>query len=388
MVKGYRGGSVIVNYSYNPQQYSNHTKYFCRITEGDCRNIQKWDIKGKFFAADDISAGVYSVFIRNLSQEDGVQYRCGVENQTVSNLQLQVENGLYDGQSFSKTTHPGDMVSFSCTYPERHKNDMKSVYRVTNRSISAIIFTYTESEEKGRYVLNVSSTDNVINMSISNVTVEDRGLYLCGVAMRRSTYAIYIFNIFSEMQLQVTATSSNTPSPGSSVIGIIVYVGLAVLLIAGFVLIFYKLWSTKTKGASSSPAERGNVCEERETERGKTGAYSAYYDEIQDTQTNTVYAFAKKPETRRISPNLAGRTATSSPNTVDQDFYSMVHFSKTENYRCQTKKTNHPSTNNYADHHDITIIFITCVSFRYPCGHHSPSCSGSPALCHCSLFVT
>ncbi|KAF4075486.1 hypothetical protein AMELA_G00234990 [Ameiurus melas] len=39
------------------------------------------------------------------------------------------------------------------------------------------------------------------------------------------------------------------------------------------------------------------------------------------------------------------------------------------------KNNNHPTNNNYADHHDITIIFITCVSFRYPCGHHSPSYS-------------
>ncbi|KAF4075485.1 hypothetical protein AMELA_G00234980 [Ameiurus melas] len=298
MVKGYRGGSVIINCKYNSQQYSNHTKYFCRITEEDCRNAQKWDIKGKFFAADDISAGVYSVLIRNLSQEDGGKYRFKVGNQMVSNT-LHVENGLYDEQSFSHTSHPGDMVTFSCTYPETHKNDLKSVYRVTNQSISAIIFTYAESEEKGRYVLNVSSTDSVINMSISNVTVEDRGLYLCGVSMSMSTYV----TIFSEMQLQVSATSSNTPSPRSSVIGIIVYVGLAVLLIVGFVLIFYKLWSTKSKGASSSSDDRGNICEERETERGKTGAYSPYYDEIPDTQTKTVYAVAKKPETRRISPN-------------------------------------------------------------------------------------
>lgn len=116
MVKGYRGGSVIVNYSYNPQQYSNHTKYFCRITEGDCRNIQKWDIKGKFFAADDISAGVYSVFIRNLSQEDGVQYRCGVENQTVSNLQLQVENG----EILYFKTRPVQMIVITpkCCWPQ------------------------------------------------------------------------------------------------------------------------------------------------------------------------------------------------------------------------------------------------------------------------------
>lgn len=97
-------------------------------------------------------------------------------------------------------THPGDTVTFSCTYPEGHENDMKSVYKVTSQCICAIIFTYTEYEEKDRYVLHVSSRDKVINMSISNVTVDDGGLYLCGVSKSEPSYV----SVFSEMQLQVT----------------------------------------------------------------------------------------------------------------------------------------------------------------------------------------
>ncbi|KAB5523730.1 hypothetical protein PHYPO_G00155840 [Pangasianodon hypophthalmus] len=299
-VTGYEGGSVIINYKYNPQKYNNHTKYFCKINKRNCKNIfsqtkEKWDLKGKFFAVDEIPAGVYSVLIRNLSQEDGGNYRFGVEdqNENLLNVELDVENGLYYGKSFSQTTHPGDVVTFSCTYPEGHENDMKSVYKVTSQSIFAIIFTYSDYENKDKYVLHVSSRDKVINMSISNVTVDDGGLYLCGVLKNKPSYV----SIFSEMQLEVTAPAS------SSAIIITVYVGVALLLIAGFTLIFYKLWSTKAKDASS-PADRGNPV-------NREGAYSAYYEKIQDTQAATVYVSAQKPQTHPIFPNLSGRTATS-----------------------------------------------------------------------------
>lgn len=99
-MKGYEGGSVIINYKYNSQEYSNHTKYFCKIKDGSCKNIvsqteNKLDLKGKFFAMDEIPSGVYSMLIRNLSQEDGGNHRCGVTNQNESqlNMELKVEKG-------------------------------------------------------------------------------------------------------------------------------------------------------------------------------------------------------------------------------------------------------------------------------------------------------
>lgn len=70
---------------------------------------------------------------------------------------------------------------------------------MASQYISAIIFTYTDYEKRDRYVLRVSKEDKVINMSISNMTVDDGGLYLCGVFNEESSYV----SVFSEMQLQV-----------------------------------------------------------------------------------------------------------------------------------------------------------------------------------------
>lgn len=74
------------------------------------------------------------------------------------------------------------------------------MYRVTNQSIDSIIYTYTEHEEKDRYELHVSSKDRLINMSISNVTVDDGRLYLSGVSKDMLSYK----QIFCEMHLHVT----------------------------------------------------------------------------------------------------------------------------------------------------------------------------------------
>ncbi|XP_060755234.1 uncharacterized protein LOC132866464 isoform X3 [Neoarius graeffei] len=273
-LKGYRGGSVIIIYKYDYLKYSNHTKYFCKMKEGDCKYIvsqteKKQDLKGKFFALDEIQSGVYNVLIRNLSQEDGGTYKCGVTNQNDSQLNVKLEV----------------------------KNDY----------------------EKGdRYVLRVSKEDKVINMSINNMTVDDGGLYLCGVFNKESSYV----SVFSEMQLQVIAPA-NIPPPGSLAISITMGVGVALLLIAGFVLIFYKLRSTKAKADASSPANRENRV-------NREGANSTYYEEIQDLQVTTLYSIVQKPRTHHSSPNPAGRSTTSPPNAAKQDVYSLVQLSKTE----------------------------------------------------------
>ncbi|GAA6077194.1 polymeric immunoglobulin receptor-like isoform X1 [Tachysurus ichikawai] len=255
-VKGYEGGSVIIIYKYRSQEHSNHTKYICKVNKGTCENIlsqteEKWNLKEKYFGIDDNQAGVYSLLIRNLSQEDGGSYICGVKNQKEKTLKVELDvekvTRLNYRKSLSLTTHPGDNITFSCTYTQRHEKDLKCMYRVTNQSIEVIIFTYKEHADKDRYELYVSSKDKVMNMSISNVTVDDGGLYLCGVFNDMLSYA----SIYSEMQLYVTAL-------GPSVITITLYVGVALLLlIVGSVLIFCKMWDIKTKG-DSSPADRRN----------------------------------------------------------------------------------------------------------------------------------
>ncbi|KAF5906486.1 polymeric immunoglobulin receptor-like, partial [Clarias magur] len=212
----------------------------------DIKTEKTWDVKDKFFAMDGGPGAFYSFLIRNLTQEDAGKYRFGVESQNGSqfNVELDVENGRYYGKpGFSQTIDPGDVVTFSCTYPPGDENYMKIVYKVTSQSITPTMFTYADYEEKGRYVLHVSSRDSVINMSISNVTVDDGGLYLCGVLKKDPLYA----SIFAEMQLKVTATG-NIYSPGSLDITTMVSVGVALLLITGFALFAYKLWCRKTQG--------------------------------------------------------------------------------------------------------------------------------------------
>ncbi|KAM9454910.1 uncharacterized protein Hap1MRO34_020689 isoform 1-T1 [Clarias gariepinus] len=202
----------------------------------------------------DVGLGAfYSFLIRNLSQEDAGKYRIGVENGSQFNVELDVDYGRYYGKPcFSQTIDPGDVVTFSCTYPPGHENDMKVVYKVTSQSITTIMFTYADFEEKDRYVLHVSSRDSIINMSISNVTVDDEGLYLCGVLKKNPLYA----SIFGEMQLQVTG--------------------------------------------ALPPGDTGNPVNSEEI-------HPAYYGRIQDTQTVAIYAVPQTPKTCSISSNVVGQ---------------------------------------------------------------------------------
>ncbi|XP_046694015.1 uncharacterized protein LOC124378392 isoform X2 [Silurus meridionalis] len=342
-VTGYEGGSVIINFGYNAQ-YINHTKSCSKLEgqNGQNNNCQekKCDLEGKYFAVDDTSTKTYSMMIRNLSMEDEGTYTCGVKNQSKVNKyivrlvikELAVVSGHYYKES--RTVHPGAVVTFNCTYP-KNLDGIKSVYKVTSQGIYPITFTNLDHE---MYDIHVSVSDRVINVSISNVTVKDEGLYLCGITIMINNYSSYA-SIFCEMQLHVTDLAgqhtepASTPSPGSSNIFITVYVIVALLLIIGVVMIFYKRCSRKVKG-DSSPVDGGNPVTEE-------NACYAYYEEPKDTLVAAVYAMAQNPQTH---PTCLKMSAASSPNT--DDFYSMAELPKIEinSYDLPTHPCNYLST--------------------------------------------
>ncbi|RXN03514.1 polymeric immunoglobulin receptor-like protein [Labeo rohita] len=80
-VTGYSGGGVIITCRYY-RKYTDNAKYFCKGENPGCSDLIKTEVKGKWFHSgrfslyDDISAAVFTVTIRDLSEQDSGTYQC------------------------------------------------------------------------------------------------------------------------------------------------------------------------------------------------------------------------------------------------------------------------------------------------------------------------
>ncbi|XP_039502838.1 polymeric immunoglobulin receptor-like [Pimephales promelas] len=83
-VTGYSGGGVNITCEYD-KGYTENKKYFCKREWPSCKdqiktdNKDTWVHNGRFSLYDDTSSAVFTVTIRNLTEEDSGKYYCGVD---------------------------------------------------------------------------------------------------------------------------------------------------------------------------------------------------------------------------------------------------------------------------------------------------------------------
>ncbi|KAL6482384.1 hypothetical protein MHYP_G00104640 [Metynnis hypsauchen] len=128
----------------------------------------------------------------------------------------------------------GENVTISCSYPEEFERNTKFFFKQNHQHFTEKI--QNSETQRGRFSISDDRRSKVLSVRISDMREDDGGVYYCGVSAERSSVSYY--SLYSETQLQVT---------GSSVIIITVCVCVALLLIGGSALIFYKLRCTKTQ---------------------------------------------------------------------------------------------------------------------------------------------
>ncbi|KAI4891836.1 hypothetical protein NFI96_023136 [Prochilodus magdalenae] len=280
-VMGYEGGSFFISCKYDYLRYTNHTKYFCRLKGSQCtdkvlsKTQNPSEHEGRVFFVEG-DPGLFNVHFKNISQQDNGTYRCGVEGEPAqtTDVTLKVKEGerfpsvVYwlsavtwnwfpkadpcCGKILIRRTHPGETFTFTCSYPQEYRDLFKYLYKVTSHSLHAVIYTLGRSAKTERLSLSDHPEGNLFNVSLSNVTEEDGGVYLCGVqGLKKEEKSLYHYSLFNEIQLKVEDPRT---SPGSSVIIITITVCVCVvlLLIGGSALI-YKLRRNRAEGSPDIP---------------------------------------------------------------------------------------------------------------------------------------
>uniref|UniRef100_A0A673FTV4 Ig-like domain-containing protein n=1 Tax=Sinocyclocheilus rhinocerous TaxID=307959 RepID=A0A673FTV4_9TELE len=106
LVTGYSGGGVSITCRYD-RGYTVNAKYFCRgqwsectdLIKTDTKNGEKWVDSGRFSLYDDTRAAVFTVTIRDLSEEDSGMYQCcGVDIRISEDFYTEVNLNIITGE--------------------------------------------------------------------------------------------------------------------------------------------------------------------------------------------------------------------------------------------------------------------------------------------------
>ncbi|XP_052402684.1 polymeric immunoglobulin receptor-like isoform X2 [Carassius gibelio] len=187
-VIGCSGGSVMFKCMKTNQRDSSvqfKGKYFCR--NRDCRTgisteIQhRWVYNERFALYDGENRGFFSVFIRKLSREDDGKYSCGNNQEWSHNVDLVVNRTSSScGTSVIRSAYKGQTITFSCECEHKFKTHTKVLYRVNGDPVFVLKISQSSQSSEEKFILS-DNQRNHFNVTIRNISEEERGVYLCGV---------------------------------------------------------------------------------------------------------------------------------------------------------------------------------------------------------------
>ncbi|RXN23320.1 polymeric immunoglobulin receptor-like protein [Labeo rohita] len=192
-VTGYSGGGVNITCRYD-RKYTANAKYFCKGQNPGCSDLIKTEEKGKWFHSgrfslfDDTSAAVFTVIIRDLSEQDSGTYQCAVDifwsKNSYTEVSLNVLTADCCEKSISLSAAAGGSVNISCKYPQSHSADVKFVCRRSGSDLCAEETSVKENRRwsaEGQIQLYDDREQQLLTGTISHVTQQHSAEYWCGV---------------------------------------------------------------------------------------------------------------------------------------------------------------------------------------------------------------
>ncbi|CAI5679526.1 unnamed protein product [Oreochromis niloticus] len=201
-VTGYVGREVNVSCSYE-QSYVSHEKYLCK---NDCGNSDvlittSQASKTKYSIYDDTSARIFTTTIFDLQYTDAGKYWCGV-TKTGTDIYTEVKLKLVQDSCCDTVTkvqsYEGHSESVSCRYESQYQNSLKYICRGNRPStcLQQALIT-SDTKQNARFRLDDDKVLGTFTVTISNLTRNDSGSYLCGVHRNSE------LDVFSAIELKI-----------------------------------------------------------------------------------------------------------------------------------------------------------------------------------------
>uniref|UniRef100_A0A669DTM9 Polymeric immunoglobulin receptor n=1 Tax=Oreochromis niloticus TaxID=8128 RepID=A0A669DTM9_ORENI len=201
-VTGYVGREVNVSCSYN-EGYESYEKYLCKNDCGsdDVLITTSNSVKNKYRVHDDKTARIFTTTITDLQSTDAGKYWCGV-TRTGNDIYTKVELKLVRDSCCDTVTkvqsYEGHSESVSCRYESQYQNSLKYICRGNRPStcLQQALIT-SDTKQNGRFRLDDDKVLGTFTVTISNLTRNDSGSYLCGVHRNSE------LDVFSAIELKI-----------------------------------------------------------------------------------------------------------------------------------------------------------------------------------------
>ncbi|XP_049325503.1 polymeric immunoglobulin receptor-like [Astyanax mexicanus] len=201
-VIGYSGGTVMIHCTIPRVTNRGYNMYFCKDSAHQCVYMKSdstpktWDHKGRVSLQE--SDGFLTVIYRDLSSEDTGLYLCGGTGEWKNTVNLKVKTDKCCSEQKTLTSHPGETVTISCSYPEEFKEKSKFISRLNGLDFTEM--AHTSDPSRGRFSISEDRRSRVVR--ISDVRKSDGGVYYCGVS--GDPGAVSYDTFFTKTYLRVT----------------------------------------------------------------------------------------------------------------------------------------------------------------------------------------
>ncbi|XP_051741953.1 uncharacterized protein LOC127508231 [Ctenopharyngodon idella] len=205
-VTGYSGGGVTITCKYD-EGYTANIKYFCKGQwKTTCSDLIKTDIKdkwvktGRFSLYDDTRSAVFTVTIRNLSEEDSGMYYCAADISLAEDFYTEVNLKVIRGQQIrSVKGYIGGNVIINYKYEMKHKNHVKYFCKTAADQCFTVINSNRAAEWKQdrRFSVHDDRSAGLLRVFIRELNENDSGEYEITVKVSED------YSFFSEFNLDI-----------------------------------------------------------------------------------------------------------------------------------------------------------------------------------------
>lgn len=113
------------------------------------------------------------------------------------------------GMSVMRTAYIGETITFHCKYDHKFKNHTKVFYRVKGGPVHVLNSSQSSQSSEEKFIRTDSQKDH-FTLKIRDISAEDDGDYLCGVARdgsdkQRSETSITHITFINEIHLNVSS---------------------------------------------------------------------------------------------------------------------------------------------------------------------------------------
>uniref|UniRef100_A0A674CIR2 CMRF35-like molecule 8 n=1 Tax=Salmo trutta TaxID=8032 RepID=A0A674CIR2_SALTR len=214
-VEGYKGGKAEIRCPYR-EEWRSHQKYLCKGSKMECITFlgdndietedEEWTSKWRYSLHDDKGVRVFIVTITNMVSDGAGKYWCGVER---FGLDPEVYGDWCCENPTAVTGYEEQTVSIYCMYDEKTEDNEKYFCKVTTQSrcIDDVKVTTTKSQN-GRFSLFDNRTAGAFTVTITRLTQEDAGRYLCGVQNNQALDTLSAV----QLDIKISPTLSSPPT--------------------------------------------------------------------------------------------------------------------------------------------------------------------------------